>query len=158
MVARLRHHETGAMRYFLALITALSVAACGGDGATGPPASVPGTWTLARVNGSRLPVTVTEPGSASTSEIVSGSLTFGADGVCTLELLFRYTNAGVVTSRTTVIPGTYVVESPEIVKLHMGLITQAPAYIDVPTAAVTATISGNSLSYANGPTFVFLKR
>lgn len=58
---------------FLTLIFAFFVAACSSSDSTGPRDSIEGTYTLKTVNGSTLPITITDAGS--TFRVNSGSLT-----------------------------------------------------------------------------------
>ncbi len=58
---------------FIPLVLALSVAACMSSDMTGPKDSIQGTYTLMTVNGSTLPMTITDAGS--TFRVNSGSLT-----------------------------------------------------------------------------------
>jgi hypothetical protein len=132
------------MRRLFTLFALVILAACGGAKSTAPSdASVPGTWTLTKYNGSAMPYTATV-GDTKT-ELLSGSLVFTAPSSYALALSFRYTESGVSTNETQNSSGTYSVNG--------STVTLQPQAGDPPS---TGTIAGNTLS-VNGDAFVFVK-
>jgi hypothetical protein len=132
------------MRRLFAVFALVTLAACGGDKSTGPPdASVPGTWTLTRYNGSPVPYTATTADTK--TELLSGSLVFTAPNSYALALTFRYTESGVSSTETQSSAGTYAANGSTLT-----LQSQAGG------PPSTGTISGTTLSI-NGDAFVFVK-
>jgi hypothetical protein len=70
------------------------LAGCGADGGTGPT-SIVGSYRLASVNGSPLPLTLPAGtvSDADRSDVYFGALVIGADGTARMSVCFAHTNA-----------------------------------------------------------------
>ena len=90
----------------LALLT-FAASACGGDDdPSGPNGSIAGTYTLRTVNGSPPPVTLLEFQDFKV-EVTAASIVMNANNTFSATSTFRETDAGVVTTSTSVCSGTY---------------------------------------------------
>ena len=87
------------------IVTVVLVAACNDTTVVNGDAS--GTYNLAVINGSPLPVTVLAT-TTDTVVITSGVIAINADGTFTETLSFDETTGGVTTPNTNVCPGSYV--------------------------------------------------
>lgn len=90
----------------LLLVAAVSLAGCGGDGGTGPTASLPGTYTLSTVNASALPLVVYQDADYKL-EIVGGSFVIAGNGTYTETVRARETDSSGAVETPIACPGTY---------------------------------------------------
>lgn len=89
----------------LCAVTA-TLAACGGDSATGPSASIAGAYTLRTVNGGGLPFTLAQVG-ADKLELLNETVVLSEGGTFTQQGSFRITEAGVVSTEFYADAGAY---------------------------------------------------
>jgi hypothetical protein len=96
-------------RSFVSTVVGLAfLSACGGggDGATGPQATVVGVYQLQSINASPLPFTILQIG-ADRIEITGSQLSLNADNSFTEITTFRVTESGTVTTETGQTLGAY---------------------------------------------------
>jgi len=127
------------MRRFIACMSLVAAAACGGDSPTQPTsASVAGTWNLQTVNGSGLPYIVGQVGSDKL-ELVSDVLTVGESGTFTQLTEFRVTESGQVSTESVPDAGSYALNG-----------TAVTFTFDSDGSTGTGSLSGNTLTIAAG--------
>ncbi|MEX1182082.1 MAG: hypothetical protein WEF86_02530 [Gemmatimonadota bacterium] len=95
-------------RLLVAACAAILLSGCASD-SVAPGIVMEGTFSLTSVSGEPLPAVVEEISdvSAVRRELLSGSIQFEADGSYTDVIELRYTQAGVMTTVTDSIEGTY---------------------------------------------------
>lgn len=133
------------MRQPLFMLPFLALLACGGDGSTGPGASIAGAYSLTTVNGAPLPFVVTQAGTYK-YEITADTYTL-ADGATFTEVRAdRTTSNGAVTTSTKTDAGSWSRNGTSIT-------LTSPA-----NGAVSGTVSGNMLTLSSaGNTLIFTK-
>lgn len=95
-------------RRFLASLAFLiaTLTGCGGDGGTGPNASLPGTYTLSTIAALPLPFLVYEEQGYKV-ELIGGSFVVGGSGTFTETLIARETDSRGTLVTPVQCPGTY---------------------------------------------------
>ena len=129
----------------LALLT-LAAGACGGDDdSTGPNGSIAGTYTLQTVNGSPPPITVFELGDDKI-EVTGASVVINENGTFSATSTVRETDAGQVTTSSSVCSGTYTRSGSTVT------FTEPDSNNEDCGGSYTGTWSnGNTLTIAFGP-------
>ncbi len=133
------------MRRQLFTLPFLALLACGGDGSTGPGASIAGAYSLTTVNGAPLPFVVQQAGTFK-REITADTYTLAAGGTWTEVRAERTTSNGAVTTSTITDAGTWSGNGTSIT-------LTSPA-----STSLSGTVSGNTLSLSSaGNTMVYTK-
>jgi len=95
------------VRRLASILLILVAAACGGDKSTAPK-RLEGTYTMSTINGASLPtILYDDPANGQRAEILSGSMSLGADGKFTAPWSFRITDNGVVSPYSETCTGTF---------------------------------------------------
>jgi len=139
------------MKRVLLVLSALGapgLAACGGDGGTGPTsASIAGTYVLRTINGADLPYTLVDL-VVFKVELIAGSLVLAQGGTYTAQTTTRFIEEGVVVStETDEESGKYTVSGQTITLTE-----------DSDGRLLTGTVSGNTITVTDsGLTAVYRK-
>lgn len=131
------------MRKLILMVLLVCVAAaCGGDDPVGPGSSPVGTYQLASINASTLPVK-----DRFDREVVEGSLALGRDGTFTASTTTRFQDfpVGNFVTETETESGTYV---------HLGGVIRLAS----PEREIEAAYDGASITINAGPTVVVYRR
>lgn len=130
---------------FCAMAVLAVTAACGGGDGITEPASIAGTYNLVTIDGKSPPIVLfDEPGLK--VEIMSGNFILAEGRTFTTNVVFRFTEAGQVSTKSESYDGTYTVTGS----------TVDFAYSDGDSAS--GTLNGNTLTFVDGgSTAVFRK-
>lgn len=129
-----------------AVVATLAWTACGdSSGPADDPSVITGTYTLRTINGTALPFTLGEFEDFKL-EILSDAFTFASDKTFRDIIVTRETDAGVATTSTDTINGTYAITNSAIVLTNTE------------NETLSATLSGGNTMTAVGEGFTLVYR
>lgn len=124
------------MRKLIGFVLLATIAACGGDKATGPNASITGNYTLRTVNGMNVPAVVFQDAQEK-DELTGGNINLNADKTWSGSL------SGRVTDLTTGESGTISVPANGTYTSNNGSITLTDA---TDNSQITGTVGAGTLT------------